>query len=344
MQQKYLHKQVLHVFYLVVVLLFNGQANAGSSSQERQQKQEISIEKSATTNSSTPLKSINNDYLWIEEIHETISDSVYQSALWFDNFFLDENTEQEAPKTNARIRIGWEPKSRDLAEFETRFRIKVKLPHFKNKVDVILSDDDERSQNTLPLDSVNTTPETSEEHFAAAVRFTHNKAKNRLLESRVGFSGGDIFIKARHKRRLLWNNVNSLKVEPSVYYFLKDGLGTKLLLEYEHQFNDQTQFRINYSIRGSASFSGIRWKHGFYRLKQLEQNTASILGLQIEGERNGQRGFIVDKYTLSYRYRFNAIKSWLFFEVEPFVEWSETESYKNTPGIALRVEGYFYKG
>ena len=344
MQQKYLHKQALHVFYLTIVLLINGQANADSFSQEVQQKQEISIEKTTKPNNKTHLENINDDYLWIEEIHETISDSVYQSALWFDNFFLDENTEQEAPKTNARIRLGWEPKARDLAKFKTRFKIKVKLPHFKDKVDVILSDDDERSQNTLPLDSVNTTPETNEEHFAAAVRFTHNKEKNRLLESRIGFSGGDIFLKARHKRRLLWNNVNSLKVEPSLYYFLKDGLGAKLLLEYEHQFNDQTQFRMNYSIRGSASFSGIRWKHGFYRLKQLEQNTASIIGLQVEGERNGQKGFIVDKYTLSYRYRFNAIKSWLFFEIEPFIEWTEKENYNNTPGIALRVEGTFIKG
>ncbi|MDG1753243.1 MAG: hypothetical protein P8I03_16545 [Thalassotalea sp.] len=286
----------------------------------------------------------NEDYLWMQNLHESISNSVYQSAIWFDQFFLDENTEQSAPRTNARIRIGWEPKARDWSEIDTRFRIKVKLPHFKDKIDLILSDDDDLDQSNLPLDSARVRQESNEESFAAAVRFTHRKEKNRLLESRLGISGGDIFVKARHKRRYTWDNTHSFRLEPSLYYFLDDGLGAKLLLEYDYQLNKNSQLRINYSVRGSEAFSGIRWKHGFYKLTQLEQNAATILGLKVEGERNGEKGFVIDNYTLSYRYRFNALKSWLYFEVEPFLEWSEEENYKTTPGIALRVEGYFYKG
>lgn len=284
------------------------------------------------------------DYLWMENLHQSISNSVYQSALWFDQFFLDENTEQSTPRTNARIRVGWEPKARDWSEIDTRFRIKVKLPHFKDRIDLILSDDDDLDQSNLPLDSTKTHQETHEESFAAAVRFTHRKEANRLLESRIGISGGDIFVKARHKRRYTWDNTHSFRFEPSLYYFLDDGLGAKLLLEYDYQLDKRSQFRVNYSVRGSESFSGIRWKHGFYKLKQLEQNAATILGLKVHGERNGERGFVIDNYTLSYRYRFNAIKSWLYFEVEPFLEWTEEENYTTTPGIALRVEGFFYKG
>lgn len=281
---------------------------------------------------------------WMESLHETVSDSVYQSAIWFDNFFIDENNDPKNPKTTARIRFGWEPKARDWSEFDTRFRIKVKLPHFKDKVDLILSDEPESEQDNLPLESVNTQPETNDDHFAAAIRYTLSKGKYRLIESRVGISGGDIFVRAKHKRRYNWDDIHSLKIEPSIHYFIDDGLGAKLLLEYDHQLNNTSQFRINYSIRGSESFSGIRWKHGFYHLKQLEQNAAAIAGIQVEGERNGEDGFIIDKYTLSYRYRFNAIRKWLFFEVEPFLEWPENENYTTTPGIALRIEGYFSKG
>ena len=131
--------------------------------------------------------------------------------------------------------------------------------------------------------------------------------------------------------------------EPSIYYFLQDGWGSKLLLEYDYKLSSKSQLRINYSTRVSQSFSGIRWKHGLYKLNQIDNTTASLLGLQVEGERNGDRGFIVDKYTLSYRYRFNAYKEWLYFEVEPFVEWLEEDNYHTIPGIALRVEGFFYK-
>ena len=71
--------------------------------------------------------------------------------------------------------------------------------------------------------------------------------------------------------------------------------------------------------------------------------TATVLGLQVEGERNGDHGFFIDKYTLSYRYRFNALREWLFFEIEPFLEWPRDENFTTTPGIALRIEGLFSK-
>ncbi|MEW6989667.1 hypothetical protein AADZ91_03170 [Colwelliaceae bacterium 6441] len=314
---------------------------------QEQSVKQVETPENTTHSLQEPLKNPlidDNDYLWMQDIHESISDSVYQSAVWFDNFFLEENTEQASPRVSARIRAGWEPKARDLTKVRTRFRIKVKLPHFKSKVDIILSDDDDANQSNLPLDSAYTQTETDNESFSAALRYTHRKENNRLLESRIGISSGDIFIRSRLKRRHTWDELHSLKFEPSVYYFLDDGLGAKLLLEYDYQLDDTSQFRVNYSIRGSESFTGIRWKHGFYKLKQLKHNSASVLGLKVEGERNGKKGFIIDKYTLSYRYRFNALKRWLFFEVEPFLEWPEQEDYRATPGIALRVEGYFYKG
>lgn len=280
---------------------------------------------------------------WMDDFHETISNSVYQSAAWFDDFFNAAGNIAQSPKVNAKIRLEWRPKSRDLSDFKARFRIKVKLPHFKNKIDLILADDDDSYQNQLPLEAINIRP-NEEEHFSAALRYLHKTDKNKFTDSRIGISGGDLFIRARHRRNIQWDNTHAFKIEPSIFYFLKEGLGSKLLLEYDHQYNENTQYRMNYTFRGSESFSGMRWKSGFYRLKHLDDTTAAVTSLQIEGEVNGDYGSIINNYTLSYRYRFNAFKKWLYFEVEPFLEWPEVDNYSTTPGIALRVEGYFYKG
>ena len=280
---------------------------------------------------------------WMHNFHSTISNSVYQSAVWFDGFFSHEDSEQLTPQTTARIRLAWEPRSRDLAEFNSRFRVKVKLPHFKDKLDLILSDDSDDELSQLPLETIKTKSELNDEPFAAAVRLVHVNTEQRFTDTRLGLSGGDIFIKTRHKRRYSWENVHGFKVEPSVFYFLDDGLGARLLLEYDYQLNQKQQLRVNYSVRGSESYSGIRWKHGFYHLQQIDDDRAAVLGLLIQGERNGDNGFLIDNYTLSYRYRFNALKKWLFFEVEPFIEWPEEVDHKTTPGIAFRVEGYFSK-
>jgi hypothetical protein len=280
---------------------------------------------------------------WSQEVHDTIANSVYQSATWFDSFFTNIDSQQIEPKATAKIRFGWIPKSRDLSEFDSRLRLKVKLPHFKDRMSLILSDEDEMEDNQLPLDGVGTRPEINDESFAAALRYVVKKKSNSLVDTRIGISGGDIFAKVRLRKLYTRNEKHGFKFEPSTYYFLDDGLGAKLFLEYNYQYNEKSQFRVNYSIRGSESFSGIRWKHGFYQLNQLDLTTASVIGLQIEGERNGESGFFTDKYTLSYRYRFNALQEWLFFEVEPFLEWSKDESYVTTPGIALRIEGFFSK-
>lgn len=316
-------------------------------SDSKQSANEINVTKNAPHSLQDKEKNnylSDNDYVWMKSLHQSISNTVYQSAVWFDNFFIDENIEQSSPKAHARIRLGWEPKASDLNDITSRFKVKVHLPHFKDKVDLILSDDEDFSQNNLPLGTQSNHQDLNEENFEAAIRYTHRKEKNRFLETRVGISGGDIFVRSRIKRRFNVENAHSFKIEPSIYYFLNDGLGAKLLLEYDYQLHEKSQFRINYSIRASESFKGIRWKHGFYKLTQLQQQSASIIGLQVEGERAGENGFIVDKYTLSYRYRFNALKSWLFFEIEPFIEWEEEMNYDTTPGIALRVEGHFSKG
>ena len=199
------------------------------------------------------------------------------------------------------------------------------------------------ADNQLPLDGTSSRPEINEESFAAAVRYVVEKKNDTLIDTRIGISGGSIFAKIRQRQLYTYKEKHGFKVEPSIYYYLDDGLGSKFFLEYNYQYDENSQFRINYSIRGSESFSGIRWKHGLYKLKQIDSTTASVLGLQVEGERNGKNGFLTEKYTLSYRYRFNALQKWLFFEIEPFLEFPKDENYSTTPGIALRIEGFFSK-
>ncbi len=284
------------------------------------------------------------DEHWMQGLHETVSNSVYQSAQWFDSFFIAKESEQQNPTTTAKIRFAWLPKSRDFSEVETRFRIRVKLPHFQDRVSVVFSDEADDELNNLPLESANTRDTTKDEKFSLALNYTHEKKRDRLMNYRLGISGGDIFARAQHKRRFNISATQSFLFEPSLYYYLDDGLGAKLLLEYDYQLSPKSLFRVNYSIRGSAAYSGIRWKHGVYKLHQIDTKTATVISFQAEGERNGERGFVTDLYTLGYRYRFNALRDWLYFEVEPFVELPEEYNYKPTPGIALRIEGYFNKG
>ncbi len=163
-----------------------------------------------------------------------------------------------------------------------------------------------------------------------------------INDARFGISGGDLFFRARHKRAYNWAEKHRLKIEPTLFYFLDDGFGSRLFLEYDYQITQKSQFRIDYSIRHSQAFSGIRWQQGIYILNQLSEKKATVFGFEIKGELNHDREFTVDEYSINYRYRFNALEEWLFFEIEPFLEFTEEDNFKLTPGIGLRVEGFFH--
>jgi hypothetical protein len=280
---------------------------------------------------------------WMAAMHDNISDSVYRSALWFDSFFMNDGCQQRKPQTSARIQLTWRPEVNDLSKMETRFRLKVKLPYLQDKADLILSDDEDDELNRLPLQQFSQVNQQRSESFSAAVRFVHKASDNQFTDSRIGLSGGDVFLRVRHQRVFTGWQRHSFKLEPAAYYFLQDGLGAKLLMEYNFQWQETKQLRFDYSVKVSEAYSGVKWRSGIYQLHQLSDMSASALGVMAEGEYHQQQGYRVDKYVASYRYRFNALRQWLFFEIEPFVEWRQEDNFSSTSGLALRVEGYFTK-
>ena len=302
---------------------------------------DVQAEKSAENEKTTSEQT--KEKHWSDSFHQGVANSVQRSALWFDSFFVHDGTEQTAPKTSARIRLGWIPKARDWGDFEQRFKVKVRLPHLEDKVDLIFTDGEEQENSNLPLNSSRINPDNSQSGFTAAIRYIFEERENVITSSRIGLSGGSIFARIRHKRIYTWNDKHRFSFQPSVLYDLSDKTGARLQLEYEYQINDKQQFRIDSSLFGSESFHGVRWLQGFYHLKHISDKAATLCGIQISGELNGTEGSFVGNYSFNYRYRFNALKDWLHFEIEPFISFPRDENYKITPGIALRVEGFFYQ-
>lgn len=283
----------------------------------------------------------NPDDDWLFGFHDTISDSVFGSAVWFDKFFATDEDEELLPETLARIRLGYEPRAREFDVFSQRFRLRLRLPHLESKVDLILTDEEDGDDNDLVDSSRTLTGDGLEDSFTAAIRVVNVDKLSKFVDTRIGISGGDIFAKVRAKIQSDSPDIHVFKFQPSIFYYLDDGFGTRLFFEYDYNFAEKQQFRANYSIRTSEAFDGYRWRNGYYYLQQHDRYTATALGFVIKGEDNGDKGYEVENYTLSYRYRVNTYRRWLYFEIEPFVEWPEDQSYKATPGIALRVEGYF---
>lgn len=280
------------------------------------------------------------DYLWLDSMHTNVVSSVGSTAVWFDNFFALEDFPTDTPANGeARIRLGWEPRSRDLNEFETRFKVRFKLPKLKNRVDVILSDyDDEQADSSLNVLQNQSYPEQN--RFSLALRwkstpdsgFSHRLGIGRKLQ---------VFAKSRYRNFHQLSPKTSFRWETAAYIYSKDGFGAEVTGQFGYDFSDSDLFRFNNHFYFRDRTNDWFWQHNWQNLKQLDADTALISGLYLEG--NSQPNYRIEEYLISTRWRKNALREWLFFELEPFVMWRRNEGFSASYGIALRVEGYFSK-
>ena len=181
------------------------------------------------------------DYPWLDTMHQSIASSVNSSALWFDDFFaLEDFDDREEAYGEARIRLGWEPRSRDLSKFEMRFKVRVKLPNLKNRADLVLSDyDDDRPDNDIQASGNNEFVEKN--RFSLALRWRSSPESG--LSHRIGVGRRlQVFAKSRYRNSHILTNKTTLRWETSAYLYSSDGLGADFAWQFDYNVTDHSIF------------------------------------------------------------------------------------------------------
>lgn len=283
---------------------------------------------------------IQQEHPWLDTMHQNIASSVNTSALWFDDFFsLDEFEHHEEANGEARIRFGWEPRSRDVNVFETRFKIRVKLPNLKNRVDLVFSDyDDDRPDNDIQASGNNDFVEQN--RFSLALRWRKNPESG--LSHRIGIGRRlQAFAKSRYRNLHILTDKTTLRWETSAYLYSEDGLGADISWQLGYNVTNRSIFTWNNHFYFRDQTNDWLWRHSLQKLTQLNEKNALIAGVYIEGL--SRPNYRLDEYLVSLRWRKNTLRKWLFYEVEPFILWRRDERFSASYGIALRLEGFFGK-
>lgn len=280
------------------------------------------------------------DYSWLDDFYQNFSEALDDSATWVDsNFEADTDIDRQA-RAWARVQVGVQPKSGDWSHFPVRFRIKMRLPNLEDKVDLILSDNELDDFERLPLESSRPNDNISNsEDFSAAIRLVHQSDDDSFISSRVGFGRGSIYARSFYRWRKRMGDHTTILLQPAVEYWLNDGFGARHLTEVSYQFTPNKEVRFSHSIWYVNHWKEARWKQGLYYVQQFANNDALVAGVLMEGRVDPK--YEEEKISASVRWRTQFLRSWLFFEVEPFVDFEEANNFHSSIGIALRVEGYF---
>lgn len=279
------------------------------------------------------------DSQWFDVWQQNFTESIDFSVRQFDDLFAHDKKTNKNAKAEGRIQLSWEPRSRDLAETDVRFRIRVSLPHLENRVDLLLSDNEDETQSDT-IKAARTPAFGRQESTTIALRFRPEQDSH--YSYRIGAGRRDqLYVKGRYRDAMAFNNHWAMLYDAEVYYYSRDQLGTELGVAFQHvsHTNNVTRFNNRFYFRDNSN--DWLWRHEIQHLFPINKHNALVYDLMVEGL--NKPNYQVEEVYTGLRWRSNPIRKWLFFEVEPFILWLRDEDFKPSYGLALRMEAYYGK-
>ena len=296
----------------------------------------------------------------VNSVMEAIGQGMDWTANTVDSYFADDESGKNHAKAWGHVVFAWEPRSGELFDsdsFPVKFKVKAKLPNLKNKVELILSDSEDDDFQTLPYESVR--PEAlrlRQDSLGAAIQFLSSKGENTRVSHRIGIGDRQVYARSSwvYREKLL-NDKVTFNVSPAIEYYASDGWGARVLFDTGYKLSDTSEMRFDVSLQNRQSFDDPKFRWGVFNIKSLGQKKALITGFSSAGEveLHGQ----LEAYTrrFSTRYRFNALRSWIYFEIEPFIEFTRDDPddfmaigagnfrdrFVRDRGITIRFEGHY---
>lgn len=282
-------------------------------------------------------------YLDVNTVMEGIESTMDWTANWLDGYFAESSDGRNKAKAWGHVTFGWEPREGEWLNFPVKFKVKAKLPNLENKVELILTDNEQEDFNNLPYETVR--PEaykSSQRSLGAAIRFLHSSSEHVKLSSRIGTGEGTVYARtAALFNQKFWQDKITLNTEAALEYYVSDGFGGRVLFDAGYAFSPTQELRFNVAFRELESYDSPTWRKGLYHIVGLSQKSAVITGITASG--NIEPEYRPDFYKGSIRFRFNALRDWIYIEVEPFVEFIKDDLFNNPDAEFVRDRGFAFR-
>ena len=302
---------------------------------------------SSTVLNSQPVTAIQSpqdsvdDSAWFDVWQRSFTDSIDFTVRQFDGMFSQENgpNKNKQAKAEGRIQLSWEPRSRDLAETDLRFRIRVSLPHLEDRVDLLLSDNEDETQSDT-LKAARNDSLGRRDNTTIALRFRPDQ--NSHYSYRIGAGRRDqLYVKSRYRDAMAFNAHWAMLYDAELYYYTRDRLGAELGAAIQHVAENNNVTRLNNRFYFRDDSNDWLWRHELQHLYPIDTHNALMYRLMVEGLDRPQ--YKVEEVYTGLRWRSNPLREWLYFDVEPFVLWRRDEGFKPSYGMAFRIEAYYGK-
>jgi hypothetical protein len=289
----------------------------------------------------------------VNTLMEKVGASMDWTANWIDGQFANSNSGLNKAKAWGHVQTGWEPREGEWLNFPIKFKVRARLPNLENKAELIFSDNEQEDLNRLPYETVRPDAlKSSERSLGAAVRFMHSTSENLKTSSRLGWGDGQLYARSSLLFNKKWvEDKLTISLQPSLEYYVADGVGGRILADAGYAMSPKSEIKLSYMYQDREDFAEPIWRNGLYSISSISDKSALIFGITAAGVVEPK--YRPEFYKISVRIRRKAIRSWIFIEAEPFVEFKRNRLLENYQsghqyseferdiGIALRLEAHY---
>ncbi len=269
---------------------------------------------------------------WIDNTHDFLGESFNRPIAWFDRFFLTKEGEYETNHSYFRLigNYGWV--NGEGFQFKPQFRTKIRLKAFERRLSIIAFGDD--TGTTLPPSANPLDPDVVPASDATAQK------------TRIGFRYTFMdWVHARFDADLLFRS--TLVPEPSLRYRLnlystdrsQARVTVKGFWDNDVHFGQRTRLEYGYRIaprwtldiagtgRQSQQTPSVQWDGSINTGFQLSRKAALVHHVGASGPTRPHT--YVQHYRTSLLYRQQFYRTWMFFDVEPGIDWPYENNHRH---------------
>jgi len=265
-------------------------------------------------------------------LQNKLNTMMQNTASWLDNIG---NQESNGASSAGYLQLSWLPRTANLADVDAKFKVHFNLPNLNERLALVIDNDNE---DELLLDYGTDHTSTNQEGINVAFQYIKQFNNDWQVKNRIGVSRSQFYL--RSEMQFNWQvQKMTFRLQPRIDYFLQDGWGPSVIGAASYQL-EKSSLSLSASWQKIENESRSRRKIGLFHIKNFGVNQLLVSGVQYN-RNNNKLDVSNESYIISTRYRNLLYKSWMYFEVEPFLEFNQLNGYKREVGIALHLISYY---
>jgi hypothetical protein len=279
------------------------------------------------------------DPRWFDRAQGYFSERSCRPAVWFDRFFGGERASDDVASAFVRLIPGIQYSDRDFSDTSLRLKARFNLPNLENRFNLVINGEDDQDSRLLPgeVERPENVDRQGLRDSTAALRYLVQLADRSGADFDVGLrSEAKVFVRGRYYYTWDVSQAVDTRFTQTVQWRDGEGASESSLFEIERLLSEEMLLRVSSQVTLSELLNGAELREGVQVYRQIDADRAISWNLAMSVL--SDPAWKADVYQTSIRYRQRFLRSWLFYEVEPFLDWARVDNFNTNPGIALRLE------